>query len=91
MTNGLLNLLELHGGADLERAIAEAVVRERPHVNAVKQVLAELLEERGKQPPVQVRLPNDPRVKDLVVRPHRLETYDVLERSDDDEPDTQQQ
>jgi hypothetical protein len=49
--------------------------------------IAHLLEQRrrarGLPPAVRMELPNDPRVRDLRVRPHRLEDYDALGRSED--------
>ena len=33
---------------------------------------------RGQPPPIPVALPDDPRIKNLVVKPHALGTYDTL-------------
>ncbi len=44
--------------------------------------------EQGKPPPIAVELPDNPRVRDLVVNPHSLTTYDQLRQEDnaDDKP-----
>lgn len=77
-TNGLLKLLDAYGAEELEVAIGEALRREAPHLPGVRQVLDRRRHERQLPPPVPVTLPDDPRVKDLVVRPHALTTYDAL-------------
>src|SRR5690606_25694530 len=77
-TNGLLKLLDAYGADDLQVAVGEALRREAPHLPAVRQVLDRRRHERQLPPPVPVALPDDPRVKDLVVRPHALTTYDTL-------------
>jgi transposase len=86
---GLLRLLDAHGALDLERAVHEALDRDTPHLGSVRQVLDRNRAGRGLPPPVPVELPDDPRVRDLVVRPHNLDTYDVLanpkEKLDDDD------
>ena len=82
----LLRLLERYGAADLETAIAEALDKGAPHTHAVRLILERRWHERGTPAPVPVHLPDDPRVRDLVVRPHDLATYDTLKEDDDDEP-----
>ena len=76
--NGLLKMLERHGAADLEAALAEAVAAGVGHLQAVHHVLDRRREQRGLLPPVPVTLPDDPRVRDLVVTPHALASYDAL-------------
>ena len=82
----LLRLLERYGAADLETAIDEAMDKGAPHPHAVRLVLERRWHERGTPAPVPVHLPDDPRVRDLVVRPHDLSTYDALEENTDDDP-----
>jgi hypothetical protein len=59
--------------------------------NAVRLSLERRREQRDQAPPVAVALPEDRRVRDLVVRPHKLDGYDQLqtaqERNDDDNDD----
>jgi len=53
-------------------------------------VLERRRREQHAPPPVAVALPADPRVRNLVVTPHRLETYDPPQQetaSDDDASD----
>jgi transposase len=76
--SSLLKLLERFGAADLEAALAEAGANGVGHLGAVHHVLDRRREERGLLPPSPVVLPDDPRVKDLVVTPHSLARYDNL-------------
>lgn len=87
VTAGLLRLLDRFGAAELEQAITEAVAQDAPHLAGVRQVLDRRLKERDQPPPVDIPLPDDPRVRDLVVTPHALETYDQLNQEDTDDDD----
>ena len=66
-----------------------------PHPNAVRLALERRREQRELDPPLAVELPEDPRVKKLVVKPHKLNDYDQLqadtetetENDDDDNND----
>ena len=82
----LLRLLQRYGAADLETAIAEALDKGAPHSHSVRLILERRWHERGTPAPVPVHLPDDPRVRDLVVRPHDLATYDTLKEDDDEDP-----
>ena len=87
VTSGLLRLLDTHGAADLEHAIAEALEHGSPHLAAVRQILDQRRHKRGQPPPIAVRLPDDPRLSRLAVRPHALADYERLQQevSDDDD------
>jgi hypothetical protein len=87
VTRGLLRLLDAHGATGLERAIAEALEHGSPHLAAVRQVLDQRRHQRGQPPPIAIRLPDDPRLRRLVVRPHALSDYEQLQQevSDDDD------
>jgi excisionase family DNA binding protein len=87
MTAGLLRLLDRYGAAELEHAIVEALKNDAPHLAAIRQVLDRRCLERGSKPPIPVALPNDPRVRDLVVTPHHLQTYDKLNKEEHDDDD----
>ena len=78
ITAALLRLLERYGAAELEAAIAEALARGVPHPNAVRLSLQRRREQRQLAPAQAIPLPEDRRVRDLVVRPHRLDDYDQL-------------
>ncbi len=84
VTSGLLRLLDRFGAAELEQAIAEAVAQDAPHLAGVRQVLDRRLKARDEPPPVEITLPDDPRIRDVVVKPHALETYDQLEQEGED-------
>jgi transposase len=76
--SSLLKLLERFGAADLEAALCEASANGVGHLGAVHHVLDRRREERGLLPPSPVVLPDDPRVRNLVVTPHSLASYDRL-------------
>jgi transposase len=77
-TAGLLRLLDTWGAQALESAVKEAVQNDALHVAAVRQILDRRAQEVGTPPPIPVDLPNDPKVRDLHVKPHELSTYDDL-------------
>jgi hypothetical protein len=76
--SGLLSLLDRHGATELEAALAEAAGAGVGHLGAVKHVLDRRREERGLPPPTPVPLPDDPKVRDIVVTPHPLSRYDAI-------------
>jgi len=88
-TTRLLRLLDEFGAARLEPAIREALDKDIPHPHAVRQILERQRRAEGRRPALPVNLPEDPRVRDLTVRPHPLESYDALTRDvvDFKEPD----
>lgn len=75
-TNGLLRLLDAYGAEALNAAVGEAMDADTPHLAAVHHVLDREQWARGRPPAVPVALPDDPRVRDLVVKPHGLASYD---------------
>ncbi|MCK6481707.1 MAG: IS21 family transposase [Planctomycetaceae bacterium] len=85
-TAALLRLLDAYGPVELDLAVKEALDRDAPHPHAVRHVLERRRTERGLPPPIPVALPDDPRVRNLVVKPHDLTDYDHLEGTDDDDP-----
>jgi hypothetical protein len=90
ITATLLRLLDRYGAAELEAAIAEALTRGVPHPNAVRLGLERRREQREQAPPLAVKLPEDQRIRDLVVRPHDLDDYDNLQpnpEAEDEDPD----
>jgi transposase len=93
-TARLLCLLEEFGAARLEQAIREAIEKDIPHHHAVRQILERHRRAEGRRPALPVELPDDPRVRELTVRPHMLESYDALTRDivdskEDDDHDEQ--
>jgi transposase len=84
LTAALLRLLDHYGAEELEAAVQEALERGVPHSNAVRLNLERRREARQQPPPLAVSLPEDVRVREAVVRPHTLASYDTLSREDDD-------
>jgi len=72
----LLRMLDEHGREELTVAVAEALAAGSPHPETVRLVLDRRRRQRQLAPPVPAALPDDPRVRDLVVIPHRLADYD---------------
>lgn len=84
-TTALVRLLDRYGAAELDAAIEEAVRKEVFHPHAVRHVLEQRRRERDQPPPVAVELPDDPRVRDIVVRSHPLNSYDALHEAAQEE------
>ncbi len=87
-TRRLEELLDIYGAQELADATTEVLARDVPHVDAVRQVLEQRRAARGLPPARALLLPDDPRLRDLHVRPHSLAGYDMLapgEESDGDE------
>ncbi|WP_420814115.1 Mu transposase domain-containing protein [Nannocystis exedens] len=82
----LLRLLDEYGACPLEQAIAECVQRDVVDIPAVRQLLQQ---DRHAIPRLPGAQPQDPRLRDIVVRPHALADYDLLtgtdQENDDDE------
>jgi len=90
LTRGLLELLDTHGAAALNAALAAALTQDAAYLGAVRQLIDQERARRGQRPPIAVDLPNDPRVRDLTVRPHPLTDYERLVPEDPDgHPDEQ--
>lgn len=77
-TNGLIRMLDAHGAKALQEAIQEALHNDVPHLAAIHQILDRRRHQHGQTPPIAIPLPDNPRVRDIVVRPHSLESYDAL-------------
>jgi hypothetical protein len=82
-TAELTELLRTYGPEDLEAAVSEALLAEAAHPQAVRHILERNRRENGKPPARPVVLPDDPRVKNLFVRPHDLKTYDHIASDND--------
>lgn len=75
----LLRLLEAFGAEELQVAVAEALEKGSPHPETVRLILDRRRQRRHAKPPIAIELPDDPRVRDLVVTPHDLADYDLEE------------
>ena len=90
VTAQLLTLLNEYGASELNLALAVVHERGVVRVPAVRQLLEQRRHAKGRTPPLALHLPDDPRVRDLVVTPHSLTTYDALTDADGEEPNDAQ-
>jgi hypothetical protein len=81
----LLQLLDDYGASELETSIQIALFKDVPHPGVVRIHLEKQREARCQPPPIGVDLPDDSRVRNLIIRPHRLEAYDQLQSNNEDE------
>ena len=74
----LLALLDRYGAAELDLALKDALGRGAVSAVSVAHVLDQRARARKTPPALDVVLPDDPRVRDLRITPHALDTYDAL-------------
>ena len=86
-TRQLLGLLDDYGPDELGAALDQAVERGTATPASVAHLLEQSRRRRNLPPPIPVELPDDPRVKDMRVKPHNLEDYDGLAQDHDDDQD----
>ena len=79
LARGLIALLDAHGPAALERAIAAALQSDAAHLGGVRHFIDQHRKDSDKPPPLALDLPDDPRLRTLSVRPHDLADYDRLD------------
>lgn len=84
-TRELMELLRTFGHKDLEAAVVEAIGRQAPHPAAVRHILERNRRSRGRSPARPLPLPDDPRVKNLFVKPHDLKSYEMEEDIDEND------
>jgi transposase len=84
-TSRLLRLLDQFGADELEQAIGEAHQRGAFAAQSVAHVLDQRRRARGAPAPLAPVLPDDPRVRDMVLIPHSLDRYDHLAGDSDEE------
>lgn len=78
LTSFLLRQLALYGAERVEAAVGEALAAEVYHPQGIRQVLERMRHAEGQAPSVPLALPEDKRVREVVVRPHALAGYDTL-------------
>jgi transposase len=78
LINDLLLFLDCYGAQELDRAVQEALSYGSAHSNTVRLILETRRHETQQPPPIPLALPQDERVRKLVVRPHSLTSYDQL-------------
>lgn len=81
----LVQLLDDYGASELEASIKIALLKNAPHLNTVRIHLEKQREARCQPPPIGIELPNDSRVRNLIIRPHKLEAYDQLQSNSENE------
>lgn len=82
-TSELMELYRTFGSKALEEAVAEALSQKAPHPQAVRHILERNRKSQGRAPAKPLSLPDDPRIKNLFVKPHDLDTYALEEESDE--------
>nr|WP_225938083.1 IS21 family transposase [Myxococcus sp. RHSTA-1-4] len=87
-TAQLTRLLERHGARALNAALAEALARGAVGAPSVAHLLDQRARGRRQPPPLQVVLPDDPRIHASRVTPHSLADYDKLLTKDSSDDDT---
>jgi len=83
-TRKLEEFLHSYGAEALEAALAEALQSGAAHLHAIQHILERARREAGKPPALPLTLPNDPRLKNLTIKPHDLTAYDKIKDDDDD-------
>lgn len=81
-TRQLGGLLDDYGASELDEAMNDALARGVPHPNAVRLSLQRRQDERQQLPPIVLPVSDDKRVSELVVKPHKLSDYAVLNQSE---------
>lgn len=89
-TARLLLLLDEYGGKELDLAIREVQDKGVAHVPSVALVLDQRRKDLGLLPKLPVQLPDDARIKDLVVKQHDLESYDQIAKTTIEEQETKE-
>jgi len=87
----LTRLLDAHGTSALAEAIDEALRQGSPHPNSLRHILERKREELALPPLLPIDLGDNPRIKDLAVRPPDLRPYDLLKENEHREPTNQEE
>lgn len=77
-TSRLLRLLDQYGQVELDIALAEAEKRGAFAAHSVAHILDQRRRQRGAPVPLEVVLPDHPKVRSMTLTPHSLTTYDQL-------------
>lgn len=79
ITLRLLQLLDDYGVMEVSAAVDAAIAAKAPHPNSVRTILEKRRHDKNKSPLINLDLPQDKRVRELVVKPHNLTDYDNLD------------
>ena len=90
-TSELVSMLKTYGVSTLDDACQEAVLKGAPHPQAVRHILERVRREQGKSPALPLPLPDDPRIQNLIVKPHNLKSYDNLLNTSHDKDENDEQ
>lgn len=72
----LTELWQTFGVEEINAAIDEALEKGTPHPDSVRLILDRRRQKRNAKPPLPIELPDDPRIRNLFVKPHDLANYD---------------
>ena len=86
-----LKLLDEHGAEKLEKAMQEALQSQTPHPNSVRTILEQWRLKEGQPAPIPITLPDDPRIRNIAVRPHPLSSYDTVEEDTEEHEEGESQ
>jgi len=78
ITMRMLQLLDDYGVAEMRAALDTAIAKDTPHPNSIRIILEQRRHGQNKLPLISLDLPQDKRVRELVVTPHNLIDYDNL-------------
>jgi hypothetical protein len=85
LTQLLITMLDLYGGAELEEALSEAIVKGTVHSAALQNTLERRRAARGLPPPIALKFLKDRRIDEVTIVPKSLEAYDRLLKMEDEE------
>jgi transposase len=77
-TQHFVHLLDTFGAGPLEQAIRECLANGVTHHHSVRQLLEQQRHAAGLPPSVKADLPDDDRVRNAVIPPHDLSSYDQI-------------
>jgi transposase len=86
-TARLNKLLDLYGAEELNGALEEAMRRNAYSATSVNYILEAKRKKRKEKPVISIPLSDDPRIKNVRVKPHDLTEYDKLNKTTGDSDD----
>lgn len=76
VTKNLMQMLELYGASELEKAIQETLSCGSSHYSSVRQILEQRRRSKGLAPPISLALPKHASGLNASIKPHSLASYD---------------